>query len=74
MHDAIQFEAAGTPATVVITSPFTSLVDAVSETLGLPAYHSAAIPHPLFAQSGKALRRSAAGIIEQVADQLGLKA
>jgi hypothetical protein len=60
-------EQRGTPATVLITEPFQTVVATNAAKLGAPGYHTLTVPHPVW---GKDLRRLAASIADQALAQL----
>lgn len=70
MHDAIQIEQLGVPATVMITEPFQGLAASFSVTLGLAGYHSVTVPHPISSKDEAQLERLAALAADTVAAQL----
>lgn len=66
MHDAIQLERQGVPATLIITEPFQGLAASFAGTLGAPAYHNAMVRHPISSKGLDHLReqaRSVAGVV-----------
>lgn len=67
MHDAIQLERLGVPATVVITDPFASLVDAFAATLGMPGYPAVVLPHPVSSEDDATLQQLARAATPEVA-------
>ena len=44
-------EERGTPATVVITEPFQTIIASHAAKLGAPGFHSVAVPHPVYGKS-----------------------
>ena len=70
MHDAVLLEARGTPAALVVTEPFVAVADRFAPTVGAPGYPSAAVPHPISSVGDDDLRKYAAAVADQVADQL----
>lgn len=70
MHDAIQIEMQGTPATLMITEPFQGLAASFSSTLGLPGYHNIQVPHPIASKDEDALRDLARSVVTTVESQL----
>ena len=70
LHDAIQMERHGTPATVIVTEPMQAVVAVVAPTLGLTGYHHVAVPHPLSPRRDDDLRSIAAGAIDALLAQL----
>jgi hypothetical protein len=53
-------EQRGTPATVLITEPFQTVVAANAGKLGAPGYHTLVVPHPVWGKDPRALARSVA--------------
>lgn len=70
MHDAIQIEMQGTPATLVITEPFQGLAASFSATLGLPGYHNVQVPHPIASKDDETLKTLAKRVVATVEAQL----
>ena len=70
MHDALQLEALGVPAAVVVTEPFTVLVGSFARTLGAPGYPPMVVPHPISSKDDEHLRKMADGVADAVAAQL----
>ena len=70
MHDALQLEALGVPAAVVVTEPFTVLVGSFARTLGAPGYPPVVVPHPISSKDDEHLRRMADAVADAVAVQL----
>ena len=70
MHDAVQIEKEGTPATLVITEPFQGLAASFSGTLGMAGYHNVMVPHPIASKDEDKLKSLAAGIVDTVGAQL----
>lgn len=70
LHDAIQMERLGVPATVVITDVFQRTVASFSRTLGVEGYHSVVLPHPVSSRSEERLRRLARESAQTAHDQL----
>lgn len=70
MHDAIQIEQQGTPATLMITEPFQGLAASFSATLGLPGYHNVQVPHPIASKDIDDLRVLARRVVDTVESQL----
>ena len=60
-------EQRGTPATVLITEPFQTVVATNAAKLGAPGYHTLVVPHPV---CGKDLQTLAASIADQALAQL----
>ena len=70
MRDAIAFERAGVPATVLITDAFVGHVARFAENLGLPGYHTLVVAHPVSSKDDEHLRRLAAAIAPAAEAQL----
>ena len=70
MHDAVQIEQQGTPATLLITEPFQGLAASFAGTLGMSGYHNVTVPHPIASKDEARLRDLAAKIADTVAAQL----
>jgi hypothetical protein len=56
LHDAIQLERLGVPASVIITDVFPRTVAAFARTLGAPGYRPIVLPHPVSSRSSDRLR------------------
>ncbi|EED35999.1 hypothetical protein NOR51B_1947 [Luminiphilus syltensis NOR5-1B] len=70
LGDAVKMEAAGIPATVVITDVFTRHIASFATTLGMPGYHAAVVPHPIYAKDAETLSQIAQELAAVVATQL----
>ena len=70
MHDAIQMERLGVPASLLITEPFQEIVDSVSPTLGAASYPTAVLPHPVSALGQPELAVLAKSVVDLVSSQL----
>ena len=70
MHDAIKVELAGTPATVLITEPFQTVVASNAVKLGAPGYHFLTVPHPIWGKDEDELRALALQIVDAAVTQL----
>jgi hypothetical protein len=73
VHDAIKLEAAGTPATVLITEPFQAIVASNAAKLGAPGYHVLTVPHPVWGKDIDELRSLALQIVDSAVSQLTLR-
>jgi hypothetical protein len=60
LHDAVQLETLGVPATVVITDVFTRTIPNFARSLGVPGYPTVVVPHPVSSRDMDRLRRMAA--------------
>ncbi len=63
-------EQQGTPATVLITEPFQSVVASSAAKLGAPGFHSLVVPHPVWGKSEDELRALARPIVPAALKQL----
>jgi hypothetical protein len=63
-------EARGTPATVVITEPFQTIIATHAAKLGAPGFHSVVVPHPVYGKTDAELRELAATMAERAIAQL----
>lgn len=63
-------EQRGTPATVLITEPFQTIVASHAVKLGLPGYHSLTVPHPIWGKDEPQLRALARPILDKAIAQL----
>jgi hypothetical protein len=70
VHDAVQLEHLGVPATVVISDVFQGIVQAFSASLGAPGYHQIVVTHPISSKPLEHLRGEAARVADAAADQL----
>lgn len=70
LQDALMFERAGVPATVLITEVFVANIARFSESLGHPGYHSLVVPHPAATKTDEQLRAFAASIADAACEQL----
>ena len=63
-------EQCGTPATVLITEPFQTVVASNAAKLGVPGYHFLTVPHPIWGKDEAALRELARSIADRAIAQL----
>jgi hypothetical protein len=70
LHDAIQLEEQGIPATVIITEPFQTLVASTARNLGAPRYPTVVVPHPIASKDEDHLRSLAHSVAGTVHWQL----
>jgi hypothetical protein len=70
LHDAVQLERLGVPATVLITEPFQRPIAAFAAGLGMPGYRTVVLPHPLSSRDTDYLRRVAEDAAPVALDQL----
>jgi len=74
LQDALLFERAGVPSTVLITEVFIANIARFSQALGCPGYHSLVVPHPAATKSEAQLRQFAASVADAACDQLRSRA
>lgn len=70
MHDAVLIEQRGTPATVLITEPFQTVVASNAAKLGAPGYHNLTLPHPVWGKDEEGLRALARSVLDKAFAQL----
>ena len=63
-------EERGTPATVVITEPFQTLIATHAAKLGAHGFHSVAVPHPVYGKTDAELQELAATMVGRAVAQL----
>jgi hypothetical protein len=63
-------EEQGTPATVLITEPFQSIIASHAAKLGAPGYHTLVVPHPIYGKTDEELRRLITPIVDVALAQL----
>jgi hypothetical protein len=63
-------EQRGTPATVLITEPFQTVVASNAVKLGVPGYHTLTVPHPIWGKDAEGLRELARGVAGAALAQL----
>jgi hypothetical protein len=63
-------EERGTPATVVITEPFQTLIATHAAKLGAPGFHSVTVPHPVYGKTDAELRELASTMVDRAVAQL----
>jgi hypothetical protein len=63
-------EERGTPATVLITEPFQSIIASHAAKLGAPGYHTLVVPHPIYGKTDEELRRLITPIVDVALAQL----
>jgi len=66
----VKVELAGTPATVLITEPFQTVVASNAVKLGAPGYHFLVVPHPVWGKDGDELRELVSRIADAAVAQL----
>ena len=66
----MKVELAGTPATVLITEPFQTVVASNAVKLGAPGYHFLVVPHPVWGKDDDELRALVSGIADAAVAQL----
>ncbi len=70
LYDAVSIERRGTPATVLITEPFTTLIASLAAKLGAPGYHSLSLPHPVWGKDEDEQRALARSVVSAALAQL----
>jgi hypothetical protein len=70
LHDAVQFEKEGTPATLVLTTVFEQHVESFARNLGMPGYPVAPVRHLVSSLSDDELRQVAADVAPLIASRL----
>jgi hypothetical protein len=73
LADALKMESAGIPSTVLISDVFLGHTASFAVTLGMPGYHSAAVPHPVSSKNQQQLATLASSVVDQVERQLSGK-
>ena len=73
LQDALLFERAGVPATVLITEVFIANVARFADSLGRPGYHSLVVPHPAATKTDEQLRGFAAAVADAAVEQLAAR-
>jgi hypothetical protein len=63
-------EQRGTPATVLITEPFQTVVASNAAKLGVPGYHHLTVPHPIWGKDEAGLRELARSVVDRALAQL----
>jgi hypothetical protein len=66
----VLIEERGTPATVLITEPFQTVVASNAAKLGVPGYHTLTVPHPVWGKDEEQLRALVRPLVEQALAQL----
>jgi hypothetical protein len=66
----VKVELAGTPATVLITEPFQTVVASNAVKLGAPGYHFLVVPHPVWGKDDEELRDLVSRIVDAAVTQL----
>lgn len=68
MHDAVQLEALGVPAVLLITEPFWRICESFAPTIGAPGYGSiVSVPHPVSSKSDDELQKLALSVADEAA-------
>jgi hypothetical protein len=70
LHDALQFERLGIPATLVMTEPFQGLAARFGANLGAPGYPTVMVPHPVAVKEEEYLEELAQRIVDDVVQRL----
>jgi hypothetical protein len=72
VHDAMQCDMEGTPATAIVTEMFLPIARGVMDALGHPDYPIIVVPHPVWTRSPEWFAQTAELIADQVLDNLGV--
>jgi hypothetical protein len=67
-------EERGTPATVVITEPFQTLIATHAAKMGAPGFHAVVAPHPVYGKTEAELQELASAMADRAIAQLTLEA
>lgn len=70
MHDAVQCEAEGVPATAVLTDVFTTIAEGTAIALGVPGYHYAVVAHPIWTRTSDWMRATGEQLADLITGQL----
>lgn len=70
VHNAVEFEKRGIPATVVITSAFRNALELQFKGKGMPGHPCIELPHPVYYLSREELSALACGQLDEVVKQL----
>jgi hypothetical protein len=70
LYDAVMLEQRGTPATVLITEPFQTVVASTAAKLAAPGFHTLTVPHPVWGKDADELRRLVQPIVGAAIAQL----
>jgi hypothetical protein len=63
-------EQRGTPATVLITEPFQTVVASQAAKLGAPGFQCLTVPHPVWGKDDQELRLLARSVVDRALAQL----
>jgi len=63
-------EERGTPATVLITEPFQTVIATHAAKLGAPGYHSLVVPHPVYGKTDAEIQALAVTLVDTAIAQL----
>ena len=70
VHNAIEFEKRGIPATVVITSAFRNALEQQFQGKGMPGHPCIELPHPVYYLTREALSAATIQHLDEVLAQL----
>ena len=70
VHNAVEFEKRGIPATVIITSAFRNALEVQFKGKGMPGHPCIELPHPVYYLSREELGAIAKGRIEELVGQV----
>lgn len=70
VHNAIEFEKRGIPATVIITSAFRSSLELQFKGMGMPGHPCIEVPHPVHYHNREKMRAIAKQYVDEAVKQL----
>lgn len=70
VHNAVEFEKRGIPATVVITSAFRNALELQFKGKGMPGHPCIELPHPVYYLSRQELTAITCGHLDEIVKQL----
>ena len=70
VHNAVEFEKRGIPATVIITSAFRNALEVQFKGKGMPGHPCIELPHPVYSLSREELSAITKGHVEELVGQV----
>ena len=70
VHDTVEFEKRGVPATVIITEAFRKTAVFQFRTKGMEGHRYVELPHPVSSLTREAMRELTLRVVDEVASQL----
>ena len=70
VHDTVEFEKRGIPATVIITEAFKKTADFQFRAKGMQGHRYVQLPHPVSSLAREAMREITLRFVDEVANQL----